>query len=235
MLGNNSFRKLITSFTALAVFCVSSMVALAGPQDGTAEITVSGQVTVNGQTAVSNSTIVSGSTIVTGPGSSASISLGRSGRVEVMENSNMILNFSAVGIVGILSSGKSRVSNSAGVPTTVTTSNATVIADAGQANSFVVEVECAHAHIDVTSGLVTVREGGSDQQVAAGSSAVAGNPAQTGCEPCLRPGSAPPVRFGGWWLWLLAAGVAGAAILIGTTRDNKTRPGGGTVVVSPVR
>ncbi len=234
MLGNNSFRKLISSFTAIAVLCVSSMVALAAPQDGTAEITVSGQVTVNGQTAVSNSTIVSGSTIVTGPGSSASVSLGRNGRVEVMENSNMILNFSAAGIVGVLSSGKSRVSNSAGVPTTIATSNATVIADSGQANSFLIEIECAHAHIDVTSGLVTVREGGNDQQVAAGSSATAGNPAQTGCEPCLRPGSAPPVRFGGWWVWLLAAGVAGAAILIGT-RDNKTRPGGGTVVVSPVR
>lgn len=234
MLGNNNIRKIITSLTAMAVLCVTSMVAIAVPQDVTAEITVSGQVTVNGQAAVSNLTLVSGSTIVTGAGSSATISLGRSGRIEVLENSNLVLNFSKAGIVGILSSGKSRISNSAGIPATITTSQATIIADQAQANSFMVEIECSHVHVDTTTGSVTVREGSSDRQVAAGSSAVAGNLAQTGCEPCLRPDSAPPVRFGGWWLWLGAAAVAGTAIFLGT-RNRTTNPGGGTIIVSPVR
>lgn len=234
MLGKNCFRKIFTSLTAVAVLCVYSTVALAIPKDITGEITVTGQVTVNGITAVSNATLVSGSTIVTGPNSSAVVSLGKNGRVEISADSNIVLNFSANSIVGILSSGKARVSNAAGVATTITTKDATVIADSGQADVFTVEVECSHTHVDTTSGLVTMREGSSDRQIAAGTSATAGNLSQTGCEPCLRPDSAPPVRFGGpWWLLLVGAGAAGAAILLGRKTD--TTIGGGTIIVSPTR
>jgi hypothetical protein len=82
--------------------------------------------------------------------------------------------------------------------------------------------------------MVTMREGTSDKQIAAGTSATAGNLSQTGCQPCLRPDSAPPVRFGGpWWLLLVAAGVAGAAILLGN--KSKTTIEGNTVIVSPLR
>jgi hypothetical protein len=234
MLGKNSIRKLFTTFTAVAVLCVYSSFALAATNDLTGEITVTGQVSVNGQTAVTNSTIISGSTIVTGPDSSAVISLGKNGRVEVLADSNLVLNFSDNSIVGILSSGKTRVANAAGVATTITTKHAAVVADAGQADNFIVEVECSHTHVDTTTGVVNMREGSSDKQIAAGTSATAGNLAQTGCQPCLRPDSAPPVRFGGpWWLILAAAGVAGAAILIGGNSD--TEIGGGTVIVSPTR
>lgn len=234
MLGKNCIRKFISSLTAVAVLCAYSTVALAATKDVTGEITVTGNVTVNGQNAVSNSTIISGSTIVTGADSSAVVSLGKTGRIEVLADSNLTLNFSDNSIVGILSSGKARVANAAGVATTITTKDATVIADAGQADNFLVEVECSHTHVDTTTGLVTMREGSNDQQVAAGTSATAGNLSQTGCQPCLRPNSAPPVRFGGpWWLLLVAAGVAGAAILIGG--NNETTTGGGTIIVSPTR
>lgn len=233
MLANNCFRKLIASFTALAVFCVSSSIALAQTKDIAGEITVSGQVTVNGQAAVSNATIISGSTIVTGSGSNAIVSLGKVGRVEVLADSNIVLNFSDNNIVAVLSSGKAKVSNAAGVATTVTTKDTTVIADSSQADNFVVEVECSHTHVDTTAGMVTMREGTMDKQIAAGTSASAGNLAQTGCKPCLRPNSAPPVPIGGWpWLLLIAAGVAGAAIFLGS---NNPEPGGGVIVVSPTR
>ncbi|MEO7675116.1 MAG: hypothetical protein ABIU09_13670 [Pyrinomonadaceae bacterium] len=234
MFVKNCFRKFIASFTAAAVLCVSSSFALAAAKDLTGEITVTGQVTVNGQAAVSNATIISGSTIVTGADSSAVISLGKAGRVEVLADSNLVLNFSDSSIVGILSSGKARVANAAGVATTITTRDTTVMADAGQADNFLVEVECSHTHVDTTAGLVTMREGSTDKQIAAGTSATAGNLAQTGCKPCLRPNSAPPVPFAGWpWLILLAAGAAGAAIFFGG--GNETEIGGGTVVVSPTR
>jgi ferric-dicitrate binding protein FerR (iron transport regulator) len=233
MLVKNCFRKLIASFTAVAVLCVSSSIALAQTKDVAGEITVTGQVTVNGQAAVSNSTIISGSTVVTGPTSNAIISLGKSGRVEVLADSNIILNFSDNSITANLVSGKAKFSNAAGVATTVATKDATAIADSGQANNFSVEVECSHTHIDTVAGMVTMREGTSDKQIAAGTSATAGNLAQTGCKPCLRPNSAPPVPIGGWpWLLLIAAGVAGAAIFLG---GNDNEGGGGTVVVSPVR
>ncbi|MGD9564092.1 MAG: hypothetical protein AB7F88_15225 [Pyrinomonadaceae bacterium] len=233
MLAKNCLRKLLTSFTAIAVFCVSSSIALAGTKDVTGEITVTGQVTVNGQTAVSNSTIVSGSTVVTGANSNAIVSLGKAGRIEILADSNVVLNFSDNNIVAILSAGKAKVASAAGVAATVTTKDAAVIADSSLANNFLVEVECSHTHVDTTAGMVTMREGTSDKQIAAGTSASAGNLAQTGCKPCLRPNSAPPVPIGGWpWLILIAAGVAGAVIFLG---NNDPEPGGGTVVVSPVR
>lgn len=234
MLGNNSFRKLITLTTLAAVWTVYSMVALAAPGDFTGEITVTGQVAVNGQAAVSNSIITSGSTIVTGTDSSAIISLGKTGRVEVLGDTNLTLQFSANSIVGVVSTGKVRVTNAAGVAATFTSKDAVAIADAGQADTFVMEVECSHTHVDTVAGLVTMREGTNDKQVVAGTTATAGDLSQTGCKPCLRPGSAPPLRFAGpWWLLIVAAGIVGAAIIFGRKTD--TEVGGGVIVVSPVR
>ncbi|MBP6004470.1 MAG: hypothetical protein KA746_13640 [Pyrinomonadaceae bacterium] len=235
MLGKNNFRKFITTVTVAAVWCVYSSVAFAVAKDMAGEITVTGQVTVNGQAAVSNSTVISGSTIVTGADSTAVVSLGKTGRIEVLANSSLTLSFSETSIIATLSEGKYRVSNAAGVVTTLASKNATIMADTAQANSFMVEVECSHTHVDTTTGAVTMREGSNDKQVAAGSSATAGNVEQTGCKPCLRPGSAPKVAIAGWpWLLLVAAGVAGAAVIFGTQKSDTTL-GGGTIIVSPTR
>lgn len=237
MLSKTLIHKSFTLLTAIAFWCVTSMIVLAAPKDITGDITVSGQVTVNGQSVVSNSTVVSGSSIVTGDNSTAVISLGKTGRVEILANSNITLKFTDTGITGILSEGKARVSNAAGVATTITTKDATVIADAGQANSFAVEVECSHTHVDTVSGLVTLRTGTNDKQVAAGTDAVAGNLSQTGCKPCLRPGPDVPVASIGALpllaILLAAAGGIGTAILIGGSSETTT--GGGTVVVSTIR
>lgn len=235
MFGKNSFRKFTTLITLAAVWCVYSTVAFAAPINTVGEITVIGQVSVNGQAAVSNATILSGSSIVTGADSSAIVSIGKTGRIEILADSNLTLNFTESSITGILNEGKIRVADSAGVATTVSSKNATVIADTAQANNFLVEVECSHTHVDTTSGLVTMREGTNDKQVVAGTSATAGDLAQAGCKPCLRPGSAPKVAVAGWpWLLLVAAGVAGAGIFFGT-RKKDTTLGGGTIIVSPVR
>jgi hypothetical protein len=237
MLSKNLIHKSFTFLTAVAFWCVTSMVALAAPKDITGDITVSGQVSVNGQAVVSNSTIVSGSSVVTGANSTAVISLGKTGRLEILANSNITLKFNDIGITGILSEGKVRVSNAAGVAATITTKDAAVIADAGQANSFAVEVECSHTHVDTLSGLVTMRTGNNDKQVAAGTDAVAGNLSQTGCQPCLRPGPDVPVASIGALpllaILLAAAGGVGTAILLGSSSDTTT--GGGTVVVSTIR
>lgn len=235
MLGKNTFRKFVTLITVAAVWSVYSMVAFALPIDQTGEITVSGQVTVNGQPAVSNSTILSGAVIVAGANSSATVSLGKLGRVEVLADSNVTLIFSANSIAATLTEGQTRVSNPAGVAATVTTRDATVIADTSQADNFLVHVECSHTHVDTTSGLVTMRTGSTDKQVAAGTSAVAGNLTQKGCVPCLRPNSAPgPAIAGLPWLLLVAAGAAGIGIFF-ATQDDDTTFGGGVNVPSPIR
>jgi hypothetical protein len=240
MLGKNLIHKSITVLATIAVWSVFSMVALAAPKDATGVINVTGQVTVNGQPTVSNATIVSGSTIVTGADSTATISLGKTGRVELLADSTLTLTFTESSIIGILNSGKVRVSNAPGVATTFTTKDATIIADAGQANTFALEVECSHSHVDTFAGLVTMRSGNSDQQVAAGTDAVAGNMQQTGCKPCLRPGTVVPVPVAGIGagaiaLILLALGGAVATGIILGTQGSDTTTGGGVTVVSPTR
>jgi hypothetical protein len=248
MLGKQIVRKTTSLILATAIFCVYSMVALA-QQQSSAEITVNGTVSVNGQPAVSNSTIVSGSTIVTGANSSAIISLGKSGRIEVLDDSSLTLKFNDNSITGILSTGKVRVSNAAGIGTTFTTANATVIADSAQANSFSIDVgcgdgaKCAQTIVDTASGLVTLRSGNSDKQVAAGASESVGNPQQQGCKPCFRPNPNPgvfPVSgiSSGALAALLAAVAAGvgAAIFFGMREDAFDDIGGGPVNnPSPVR
>lgn len=236
MLGKNILHKSVTLVTVAAVWCVYSMAAFALPVDIAGEITVIGDVTVNGQPAVSNSTIMSGAVITTAKGSSAVVSLGKLGRVEILESTGMTLRFSENSIVAMISDeGKARISNSAGVATTVTTKHATVIADSTQADNFLVEVECSHTHVDTTAGIVTMREGAGDKRIAAGTSATAGNMQQAGCKPCLRPDSAPQANTTGWpWLILVAAGIAGAAIYFGTKKGD-TNFDGTAIIISPTR
>ncbi len=246
MLGTSMIRKSLTFFTAVAVLCVYSMTVLAAPNDGMGEITVNGTVTVNGQAVVSSTTINSGSTIVTGTNSSAIINLGGNGRVELLSDSTLTLTFNANSIVGSLDSGKIRVSNKAGIATSFTTKNSTVVADAGQANTFSVDVgcgdtaRCTQTFVETTTGLVTLRSGSTDKQIAAGTDASVGNPSQTGCQPCLRPGGGPGVPIAGIGtgalvaLLLAAAGAVGAAVYL-SGQDNDVDLGGGVVVVSPNR
>jgi hypothetical protein len=245
MLNKILIRKSITLMTAVAVWCVFSMSVMAAPDDIMGEITVSGQVSVNGQTVPSNSTVTSGSTIVTGANSTAIISLGKNGRVEVIGDSSVTLKFTGNSIVGMLTAGKVLVSNSAGIATTVTTRNATVIADAGQADNFSVdvgcsdEVRCTQTHVETMVGLVTLRNGSTDKQVAAGTNATYGNPSQTGCKPCMRPGPVAPVAVSGLGLGAIAAillaigGGIGAAVLIKKRTEIEIGPG--TSIISATR
>ncbi len=247
MLGKNISFKFTTLFTLIAVWTAFSMVTLAATGDVMGEITVTGQVSVNGQSVVSNSTVTTNSTIVTGANSSAVVSLGKNGRVEVLPDSSLTLKFTDNSIVGMLTAGKVRVSNSAGIGTSVITRNATVIADAGQANVFGVDVGCAdedrctQTYVETTSGLVTLRNGSTDKQVAAGTDATYGNPSQTGCKPCLRPGTAAPVATAGLGAGLIAAillaagGAVVAAVLLNNNEGNDTTIGGGTIIISPSR
>lgn len=248
MLGKNLIHKSITFLTAIAVWSVFSMAALAAPGDTMGEITVNGQVTVNGQSAVSGSTIAPGSSIVTGENSSATVNLGKTGRVELMPNTNFNLKFNPNSIIGMLSAGKVRISNTAGVATSVTTRNSTVVADAGQSNSFGVdvgcsdEVRCTQTYVETTSGMVNLRSGTTDKQVVAGTDATFGNPSQTGCKPCLRPGVDVPLPIAAIGAGALAAVLVAAAaavgtgIYFGTTGGNDVIiGGGGPVVVSPIK
>ncbi len=247
MLGKNLIQKSMTFLTVVAVWCAFSMVAIAAPGDTMGEITVTGQVTVNGQPAVSNSTVASGSSIVTGANSTAIINLGKNGRVELLSDTNFNLNFNSNSIVGKLSAGKVRITNAAGVATSVNTRNATVVADAGQSNTFGVdvgcsdEVRCTQTYVETISGLVNLRSGTTDKQVVAGTDATFGNPSQTGCKPCLRPGVDTPTPIAGIGAGAIAAiliaaiGAVGAGIFLGSNGSDININPNPVVVVSPTR
>jgi hypothetical protein len=236
------FKKTLTLALAITVWSVYSTVSFAASNTSKAEITVTGQVTVDGQPVVSNSTIVSGNSIVTGSNSTATISLGKLGKIEILADSALMLKFGEANITGVLSAGKLQVSNSVGIATSVTTKDAVVIADSAQANYFTVEVACADTVATTISGLVTMRNGGIDKQVAAGTDASVGIPAQAGCKPCFRPGGvAAPLPLAGLGAGALiallvgAAGAIGTAVIVGTSGGGDTTIGGGIITVSPVR
>jgi hypothetical protein len=244
MFGKKIIKKSVSLLTLIAMWCVFSMMALAADVNG--EITINGQVTINGQPTVSNSTVVSGSTIATSANSNAVISLGKLGRIELQPETTLMLKFSNEGFTGILSAGKVKVSSSIGVAATITTKDAAVVADSAQSNAFMVEIEncgkCSNTYVNTAIGLVVLKGSGNiEKTVAAGADATAGNPAQTGCPPCKRPGAVPapfPVATG-LGAGALAAillgigGAVGAAVLLGG--GSEVQVGGGTVVVSPSR
>ncbi len=244
MYGKKLIHKSLTFLTAVAVWSAFSMSAIAAPGNTMGEITVNGQVSVNGQSVVSNSTIVSGSTITTGTNSSAIINLGKNGRVEVFSDATVSLKFTDNSILGMLSSGKVQVSNSSGIATSFTTKNATVVADSAQTNTFSIDVGCAdetrctQTYVETTVGLVILRNGATDKQVAAGTDATLGNPSQTGCKPCLRPGLGAPIPIAGIGsgaLIAVAAIVATAIFLARRNRNTIDLVGPPVTVISPLR
>jgi hypothetical protein len=130
-----------------------------------------GSVMVEGQPASLNSGISSGSTITTAKGSSAVVSLGKLGRVEVMPSTTMKLDYGDTGgATAMLSQGRVRLSTSSGTSATVKTGDAEIISNQNRASRFTVDVTCGE-----------LRAGNSVKQIAAGSQDTAGQ-ALAGCK-----------------------------------------------------
>jgi hypothetical protein len=229
-------RKPITLTLALAILCTYSMVALAAPQQGpTGDLSVVGEVTVNGTSAISGATVFSDSTVTTAKGSSAVVSLGKLGRVEVLPESSVKLSFTDTGITGMLDAGRVRISSSSGVNAMITTKDGSAVADMNQPNVFMVDVECGNTLVSTQSGRVELRAGTTVKQIAAGNQDTAGT-ATPGTR-CTRFQQPEMRGLGGGALaaLLLAAGGAIAAAIIAATQDNDFNFGDGPIVISPSR
>ena len=86
-------------------------------------ITVTGKVRVNGQPAATGDIVSSGSTVETAKWSSAVVSLGKLGRVEVLPDARMKLSYDGSSISILIDTGSVRVSTGPGVAATITTKN----------------------------------------------------------------------------------------------------------------
>ena len=241
MISRTWSRKSVAFCLAVAVLSVYSMVVLATPgqlgQTGASgELSVSGQVTVNGQSAISGATVFSDSTVETAKGSSAVVSLGKLGRVELLPGTIMKISFNETGMTGMLSAGRVRVSSSSGISAIVETKDGSVIADNTQANAFTVDTECGNTIVATQVGKVELRAGSSVKQIAAGSQDTAGQAAPgTRCTR-LRTEGMKGIGGGALAALLLAAGGAiAAAILAGRSENNDLEFGGSVVVISPTK
>lgn len=230
-------RKPITLALAMAVLCVQSMVALAAQQGQTGptgDLSVVGEVTVNGTSAISGATVFSDSTITTSKGSSAVVSLGKLGRVELLPESSLKLSFTDSGVTGMLSQGRVRVSSSSGVNASIGTKDGMAVADVNQPNVFMVDIECGNTLVSTQSGRVELRAGESVKQIAAGNQDTAGQ-ATPGTR-CTRFQQPEMRGLGGGALaaLLLAVGGAVAAAII-ASQDDDFEFGDGPIVISPSR
>ena len=237
MISRTWSRKSIAFSVAVAVLSVYSMVALATPgQKGpSGELSVSGQVTVNGQAAISGATIFTDSVVATGANSSAVVSLGKLGRVELFPNSSVKVSFSEANISASLEAGRIQVSTLAGVSAIVTAKDGAAVADARQASTFMVDVECGNMIVASQGGLVELRAAGKTVPVAAGTSESAGTPQPgTRCTRLTKSESFGKLSGGALAALLLAAGGAVAAAIL-ASGNNDLNFGGTVVVVSPTK
>lgn len=186
MITTNLSRRLLLCLlvAGLSVFTTAALAgrnqaSQAGPS-GT--LTAKGEVSVNGTSAISGATVFSDSTVTTAKGSSAVVSLGKLGRVEVMPESTMALSFTANTIaVAMLEAGRVRVSSSSGTSATATTKDGEITAKGARMNEFTVDTSCGDTLVAVKKGRVELRAGNSVKQIAAGSQDTAGT-ATPGCK-----------------------------------------------------
>jgi formylmethanofuran dehydrogenase subunit C len=230
MINKTWSRKFIAMSVAAAVLSVSSMLTLASPGARSGELSVSGDVTVNGQKAISGGTIFSDSVIVTAKSSSAVVSLGKLGRVELLANTSVRLSFADNSISGLMDSGRARVSTPAGVSVNLTTKDGSVMVDGSQVTSFTASMENGNTTVTTEAGLAELRSGATVTKIAAGESGVAGTPQMAKADD-----EDGKLSGGALAAILLATGGAVAAILWAIRDDDNLNFGGTVIVVSPTK
>jgi ferric-dicitrate binding protein FerR (iron transport regulator) len=151
-----------------------------------AKITVSGKVKVHGQPVNPDTYIYTGAELETGKGSSALVSLGQLGSIEIKENSDTRLDFNEVRFaVSLFGSGSLKVATKAGVSATVRTADVQVAVDHTKANEFTIEATCGKVVVSALSGRVLLATGGSKltvKEILGGATESVDTPRSSGCK-----------------------------------------------------
>lgn len=176
-------RKLFCLGLTLSITAINGLMAVHSQnQPGqTSRQVVSGKIKVNGKSVPPGFEIAPGDTVETAKGSSAVVSLGKLGRVEVLPSSKMKVSFDNSTITIKLDAGGTRVTKAEGMTATVATRDAEVVAITPLEAVFVVDTECGNTLVSPSTGTVELRAGNSVKQVAAGSQDTAGQ-AVKGCK-----------------------------------------------------
>ena len=163
------FSRFLVFSLLLSLLTYQTATAFTLPARGTAaaEIMVTGQsdagekpfVVVNGERAFNGRTFFSNQTISTTEKSSATINIGKLGRVELSPSSSLSLSFSEGSITGVLSQGQVNVSSVEGVAVRIETPDDAIKNDGSSASRFAVAVAGGHTGVNVAKGSVVNSSG----------------------------------------------------------------------------
>jgi hypothetical protein len=127
MIAHVKLRKYSAFFLTVAALTVSTLVIFSTTigQDRVGALTVTGMVRVNGSPAATGDIVVSGSGVQTAAHSSAVVSIGKLGRVELLPDSKMELRYDLdANTIGVrIDKGSVRLSTGPGVSATVVRSD----------------------------------------------------------------------------------------------------------------
>lgn len=150
-------------------------------------IQVTGKVKVNGGEVQTNTVIFSGVTIQTAvTNSSAVVSLGKLGRLELQENTEIKIDFSDTRMVILLMKpGKIRLTTPPGVGATIRSAEIQAVVDKAEQNEFSLETTCNSVTVNTKSGRVILGVGGSTlvvKRIPAGSTETVDTPKSLTCK-----------------------------------------------------
>jgi hypothetical protein len=217
-------RKALSACLIVALYVTYSMVALASTDKIAGELIVSGKttVTVNGETAQTGRSIFSTSTITTPENTTATVNLGRTGKLELAANSSLTVSFDQNSISGNLTAGSVTVIGSADTTSAITTLNGKVSSESA-GSTFTVNAENAAQSKDDYEDCSgdTNNDGKKD--------CVCIDADKDGVLECDKGGAA-------WWIWGGVFAAAATGIIWAAFSDsNDVTIGGGGTVVSPSR
>jgi hypothetical protein len=167
--GSPMFSRFVVFALCVSLVSVQTLFAAGTSSWGTAsaEIAVTGQgqssekpfVVVNGENAFTGRTFFSDGNISTTSTSSATLSLGKLGRVELAPSSSIQLSFSDGKIVGNLSNGTVSIASAQGVAVKINTPHDSVVSEGTAAGRFMVSVLGDQTEVAVKSGTVRYKNG----------------------------------------------------------------------------
>jgi hypothetical protein len=209
-----------------------SVLAQAAPK-AAGELAIIGNVTLNGVPALAGATVFSNSKIKTLNGS-ATINLGRLGRIELGQNAEMSVRFADNSSGGNLLAGRASLSAPAGVAVSVATAEGMALSEGKQPSLLTVDVSCGNTRVAAARGEIKLMGGSKVETVAAGSEAAIGQQPATANRCARLAGYSKAERWTPAAIALLViAGIGGAvAGIIAATGDRVTPSG---IVVSGFR
>lgn len=238
MINETLSRKLIALCLVFFILTAYSMVTLAAPGPSqprpSGSLTVNGEVTVDGARAMSGTTVFPGSTIATASGSGATISLGPLGRIELLPNSSLKLDFNETANLSQLDAGGLRLSTPTGAATSITAGSSVAVADVNQDNVFTVNLSDGNTLVATQVGRVELKSGQQAKAISAGQQGSIGG-AAPGTSNALPQGTMRNNLSGGGVAWLLIAIGAAVATAIIIAANNDDDDGNDQIPISPAR